>query len=77
MATRSYTVIVYPDGDAYSVIVPALPGCVTYGRTPEEAMHYAHDAIGLWLEELEACGEPVPDDIDNTTRRVHIDTVTV
>ena len=34
MPELRYTIVIYPDGDAYSVLVPALPGCVTFGRSP-------------------------------------------
>jgi predicted RNase H-like HicB family nuclease len=32
------------------VIVPSLPGCVTYGDTIEEAIEMAKEAIELYLE---------------------------
>ena len=34
-----------PEG-GYTVTVPSLPGCVTYGKTFEEALDMAQDAIG-------------------------------
>jgi predicted RNase H-like HicB family nuclease len=36
----------------YNVSFPALPGCVTFGRTFEEAQEMAQEVLGLWLEEL-------------------------
>ena len=36
----------------YTVIVPALPGCITFGETIEEALQMAKEAIQLYLEEL-------------------------
>ena len=58
----SYTVVLTydPDYDGYVVNVPALPGCVTEGKTIDEALDMAKDAIGLYVEELTARGEPVP-----------------
>jgi antitoxin HicB len=35
-----------PEG-GYTVTVPSLPGCVTYGATIEESIAMARDAIGL------------------------------
>ncbi|GHT72548.1 hypothetical protein FACS189456_1370 [Bacteroidia bacterium] len=36
----------------YTVIVPSLPGCITYGETIEEAIEMSKDAITLYVEEL-------------------------
>lgn len=38
-----------PEG-GYTVIVPSLPGCVTFGKTIEEARKMAKEAIELYLE---------------------------
>ena len=40
-----------PEG-GYTVLVPALPGCVTYGKTVEEAIEMARDAITGYVESL-------------------------
>ncbi|MBK7382420.1 MAG: type II toxin-antitoxin system HicB family antitoxin [Flavobacteriales bacterium] len=50
-----------PEG-GFTVNVPALPGCVTFGETIEHAMAMAKEAIELYVETLQAEGEPVPDD---------------
>lgn len=57
-----YTIILEPDdeGQGFTVRVPALPGCVTQGRTREEAIERAKEAIAAYIESLEADGEPVP-----------------
>ena len=61
---RRYTAVLYcdPEDGRYSVEVPALPGCVTEGDTLEEALTNARDAIQLYLEDLQACGEPIPEE---------------
>ena len=61
---REYTVILEPDdeGRGYTVLVPALPGCVTQGRSQEEALMRAREAIAAYIESLEADGEPVPEE---------------
>lgn len=46
----------------YTVKVPALQGCVTYGKTLEEAKEKAADAIQAYVESLRKHGEPVPSD---------------
>ena len=40
----------------YQVIVPALPGIVTYGRTLEESREMARDAIVCHLRGLAKVG---------------------
>jgi len=52
-----------PEG-GYTVIVPSLPGCITYGETVEESIKMARDAIELYLESLRAHGEEIPDEQD-------------
>ena len=46
----------------YTVTVPSLPGCVTYGDTVDEAISMAREAIDLYLQSLEAHGDPIPDE---------------
>jgi predicted RNase H-like HicB family nuclease len=45
----------------YQVIVPALPGIVTYGRTLEEAREMAEDAIRCHIRALLKDGEDIPE----------------
>lgn len=62
MAHHSYTILLTPepDGSAYNVTVPALPGCLTWGATVDEAVGRAREAVALWLESMAAHGEPIP-----------------
>lgn len=46
----------------FTVTIPALPGCVTFGETLAEAEEMAKEAIELYLESLQEHGEPVPDE---------------
>lgn len=55
-----------PEG-GYTVIVPSLPGCITYGRTLDEAKLMAKDAIGLYVSVLVDEGEAVPSDSEVMT----------
>jgi predicted RNase H-like HicB family nuclease len=48
-----------PEG-GYTVAVPALPGCVTYGETFEEALAMAEDAIAGWLAVAKDEGFEIP-----------------
>ena len=45
-----------PEG-GFTVIVPSLPGCITYGSTLREAKQMAAEAIELYLESLAAHNE--------------------
>ena len=59
---QRYTVVLNPklDGDGYSVVVPALPGCFTEGDTVEETLKMAKDAIVTYLEGDPAAEWPAP-----------------
>lgn len=46
----------------FTVNVPALPGCVTYGEDIDECIAMAKEAIELYIEELKERGETIPDD---------------
>ena len=46
----------------YMASVPSLPGCITQGESIEEAIEMAKEAIELYVEELRARGEKIPDD---------------
>jgi predicted RNase H-like HicB family nuclease len=56
-------VILYPDQDSWWVVeCPSLPGCVSQGKTKEEALTNIKEAIQLYIEVLEEDGLPVPED---------------
>ena len=58
-----YRIVLKPEAECgYTVIVPSLPGCITYGATIEEANAMAEDAIKAYLESMKKHGETVPDD---------------
>jgi len=44
-----------PEG-GFTVNVPALPGCITFGENIEHAMAMAKEAIELYVEALQADG---------------------
>ena len=52
-----------PEG-GYTVTVPSLPGCVTYGKSIEESIEMAKEAIELYLESLKSHHEEIPNDED-------------
>ena len=67
MQTKDHHFNIYlrpePQG-GYTVIVPALPGCVTYGKTVREAREMAGDAIGAYLASMADHGESIVADTD-------------
>jgi antitoxin HicB len=64
MARLEYPVIVSPlsveDGGGFTAVVPDLPGCMSDGETPEEAVSNVQDAIAVWIESAQELGRPVP-----------------
>ena len=60
-----YTVILEPNypEEGYKVRVPDLPGCITYGRTREEALERAKEAIEGFIEGLQKAGKPIPEKV--------------
>lgn len=42
-------IVVEPDEDVYVAYCPELPGCVTYGKTEEEARKNIIEAVELYL----------------------------
>ncbi|MEO8610870.1 MAG: type II toxin-antitoxin system HicB family antitoxin [Chloroflexota bacterium] len=58
-------VVLIPDVESggFTVIVPSLPGCISEGDTEEEALANIKDAIDLYVEDMIADGEEVPDDV--------------
>lgn len=41
------------DEGGFTVLVPALPGCISEGETREEALQNIREAIELYLEEVD------------------------
>lgn len=65
MTRLEYPVIVEPlhpdDGGGFIARVPDLPGCMSDGETPEEAVTNVQDAIAAWLEAAEDMGRTAPE----------------
>ena len=53
-----YTAVFEPEEvGGYSVVIPALPGCISQGETFEEALKNIKEAAELYLEDLKKEGE--------------------
>jgi len=54
-------VLLYPGEDGFIVAeVPSLPGCISQGRTRDEALENVREAIRLHEEVLDERGEALP-----------------
>ena len=51
------------EDDIYVAEVPSLPGCLSQGNTRGEVLSNIREAIALYLESLEAHGDPIPPSI--------------
>ncbi len=57
-----YPTLFFPNGvGGYDVSFPHFPGCVTFGRTFEEAEKKGAEVLVLWIEELTSQGIAIPD----------------
>lgn len=68
----SYTVVYEPLKKGYQVVVPLLPGIVTYGRDFEEAQEMARDAIRCHIEGLLKEKQEVPNELSLLQERVTV-----
>ena len=48
------------DGGGYLAIVPDLPGCMSDGETPEEALKNVQEAIASWIEAVKEWKQDIP-----------------
>jgi len=63
-------VVIHPGEDKYWVAeCPSLSGCVSQGKTREDALKNIKEAIDVYIAALQEDGLPVPED--------HFDTILV
>jgi antitoxin HicB len=62
-----------PEG-GFTVLVPSLPGCITYGDTLDKAIEKAREAIELYIESLKAHGEEIPTEENLLEYTLSVDT---
>lgn len=61
MRKITYLAVLEPSSDGgYGVFFPDLPGCVSYGRTIEEAQEMAAEAAGLHVYSMESDADELP-----------------
>ncbi|CAM4060333.1 type II toxin-antitoxin system HicB family antitoxin [Saccharibacillus endophyticus] len=49
------------DGGGFLATVPSLPGCMSDGETPVEALENVQDAIKAWIETAQELGRSIPE----------------
>lgn len=63
--STDYPVMIRPltaaNGGGFVALVPDLPGCMSDGATPQEALANAQDAIACWIEAAHEMGRPIPE----------------
>ena len=64
MSKLEYPIVVEPlsadEGGGFVATVPDLPGCMSDGATPEEAVSNVQDAIVTWIEAAHDLGHDIP-----------------
>lgn len=64
MTALAYPVLIEPlsseDGGGFLATVPDLPGCMSDGESPEEALRNVSQAIDEWIEHARSLGWAVP-----------------
>ena len=68
-----YRILIEKDEDKIFVAeCPSLPGCVSQGKTRQEAMENIQDAIRGYLESLKKHKEPAPPPIEEEIIEIQI-----
>jgi len=60
-----------PEG-GYTVVIPTLRGCVTYGKTLEEAKKMAIEAISGFVTCMKEDGEEIPTDENSVMSTINL-----
>ena len=62
MASRRQVLLTRGEDGWWVVECPSLPGCISQGRTRDEAIENIKEAIQAYIKTLEEVGDPVPED---------------
>jgi antitoxin HicB len=67
-----YEALLWRDEDSglYLAEVPDLPGCMSQGATPDDALINIREAIALHVDVLRDRGEPIPRPVKHMLRPV-------
>ena len=58
------------EGGGWLITFPDLPGCMSDGETPEEAMENGKDALAAWIDAVRETGKEVPQPGEVSTGKV-------
>ena len=61
----TYSLTIDEHEGGYLAYFPALPGCHTWGKTYQDAVKYAEEALALYLDTLMAHGDRIPEEMDS------------
>jgi predicted RNase H-like HicB family nuclease len=66
--TMRFTVVLFRDEetDSFEAVVPALPGCITFGTTIEQALAMAQELAEIQVSRMIEAGEEIPGDTEAT-----------
>ena len=68
-----FRILVRQDEDGMFVSeVPELPGCISQGRTRNDAISNTKDAISGYIASLKKHGEPIPPSIEEETVEIPV-----
>lgn len=68
-----YTVILEKGREGgYVALCPALPGCVSQGRTRDEALSNIREAAEVYLEALQEDDLPIPQEAGRETLDIEV-----
>ena len=48
------------EGGGWLIVFPDLPGCMSDGETPEEAIANGRDAVSAWVNAAQEAGREIP-----------------
>ena len=76
MQTLNYNIVLQPEKQGgFTVLVPAFPGCISYGKTISEAKKMAEDAIRGYIASIRKHHEPIPSDNESFIASVQVRTL--
>ena len=58
---KQYIALISTDGPTFCVVFPDFPGCVSAGKTFEDAVRMAHEALSGHVECMKDAGLKIPD----------------
>ena len=65
------TEIEQDENGTFVVECPSLPGCISQGKTRQEALDNIKDAINGYIESLKKHNEPIPPSIEEEIVEIH------